>query len=231
MRNEWAICIELQIKGEVCARRIKIECRQCIGICSSAASHAPRINPGVERRGGDARLTNAAARKAFGNMVPIGSRDCCMPHPHLRACPTCCVAGCEGRSKECPLDAVSGSVSRLQICGDVPPLDTEVVVCAVISGKAETLAGYWHGEPFGTCAEPSKALGVHRRRQRQAETNQQCPNAHWQRPLAIRTVRALKAARPAVRPQAPSQGWIGQLGEAIRLENSTSANAIQTLRH
>ena len=231
MRNEWAIRIELQIKGEVWAGRFQVECRQCIGICSSAAFHAPRIDPGFEWRGGDARLTNAAAREAFGNIVPVGSGDCRMPHPHLRACPASCVAGSKRRAKQCPLDAVSGPVSGLQICGDVPPLDAEVVVCAVIRGKAETLAGYGHREPFGTCAEPSESLGMHGRCERQAKTNQQCPNAHWQRPSTIRTALALKAAKPAVRPQAPSQGSTGQRGAAIRLENNTSASAIQTLRH
>ena len=46
--------------------------------------HLPVVDPGAERRGGDACLQNAAPREPFRDIVMVGRRDCCIAEPDLR---------------------------------------------------------------------------------------------------------------------------------------------------
>src|SRR5579859_3726840 len=104
------------------------------------ASHLPGIDPGMEGRGFNARLPNAAAGKRLAETVDIGARSRGVRHPDLLIGPAFRLRTRRHRlSEQRPLRAIGGASGINEVGSDVPPFDAEVRVRAVISRKNELL--------------------------------------------------------------------------------------------
>ncbi|MHC2434649.1 hypothetical protein ACVMB0_002024 [Bradyrhizobium sp. USDA 4451] len=96
-----------------------------------------------------------------------------MTHPDLLVGPALDRAARRHRlAEQRPLRAIGGTIRVGEIRGDVPPLDPEFRMRAVIGGENEWLARSDGGKTFGALAEPCEALrkrlAAERQRQRAA---------------------------------------------------------------
>src|ERR1700750_654723 len=89
----------------------------------------------------------------------VGASHCGMRHPDLLIGPAfLACARCQRLPEQRELRAIGGAGVISEICGDVPPLDPEIRMRAMVLGKREAFAGDDLGIAARISAEPGKAL-------------------------------------------------------------------------
>ena len=121
------------------------------------------IAPGTDAPGwanGQLWMAHAAATAAglhrFAETFARGG----VGHPHLRTLPARSIHRRHRLAEERPLNAVRGAVGAGEVGGQVPPLDAEVGMGAMVARKGERGGRRHCGEALGVGAEPGKALGL-----------------------------------------------------------------------
>lgn len=176
----------------------------------------------MKARNGSAltRLADPASCQTFRVAVPIRGGYGGIGHPGLIF-----IVSSWGQrvAKERPLKSVILAVVAFQIGGDVPPLDPELRMRAVIGGELKARLRVGQRVSFAGCPKPREPLSKGRAGKKQQKD--QSSNAQWQTPGSSQQQGDAPTATRARGWPRRRRRWRGCRGQSNPMGRGTSADA------